>query len=268
MSDPADESDADLRAEFAALFPHGWAGPDVLAELALPDTPDARRDCQELVGRCLWDVFSDNHEVVAPDGRKLHLGSHRSAGGFLAELVNAQGGPAPAPRQTPDEFIAGLPPALRPGADVAQSPVIADLLKQMLGDGGYTYLDFTMGNSLDAGRAELPPVYGLIFRRLRDRGMEWVYHFPRLFAVDFRPLRDELEAQEKPEFEGYDPSAELEREADDRRRDEELAELRASLDEGHREAVEAAQDRGPPAVVLAYRAVYGRDPAGWPPGAD
>ena len=27
-------SDDEIKAEFAILFPHGWAGPDVLAELA------------------------------------------------------------------------------------------------------------------------------------------------------------------------------------------------------------------------------------------
>src|SRR4051812_41766756 len=35
--DDSDEprfTDDEVRAEFAALFPHGWAGPDVLAELA------------------------------------------------------------------------------------------------------------------------------------------------------------------------------------------------------------------------------------------
>src|SRR4051812_49147188 len=128
MTDFADApvlSEDELRAEFAALFPQGWAGPDVMAELApngwaasplaavfhpsparlyeealrthrnlaaLPRRPDAPppppeptladftadhqdapvepdRECRELVGMCLWDVFGDNHEVVAADGR-------------------------------------------------------------------------------------------------------------------------------------------------------------------------------------------------------
>ena len=130
-------TDDERKAEFATLFPQGWAGADVLRELApdgwaasplvavyhpsaeqlyeehvrihrnlarLPRKPDApppspeptreelladfeespvepERECQELVGRCLWDVFSDNHEVIADDGRKCDLGSMRSGGG-------------------------------------------------------------------------------------------------------------------------------------------------------------------------------------------
>ena len=53
----------------------------------------------------------------------------------------------------------------------------------------------------------------------------------------------------------------------DRKRDEELAKMRESLDEGHREAVAAALEAEPPAVVRAYAAVCGQFPDGWPPEA-
>lgn len=48
-------------------------------------------------------------------------------------------------------------------------------------------------------------------------------------------------------------------------RDRPRAELRESLEEGHREALEAAKDRPPPATIDAYRRVYGEAPRGWPP---
>lgn len=321
---PEDE----LKAEFAALFPHGWGGPDVLAELApggwaasplvavfhpsagtlyeeavrvhrnlanfpgrRPDAPpmppeptreeveaeyrpapaEPARECQELVGRCLWDVFSDNHEVFAADGRLLDLGSSRAAGGFLAEVVNAQGGPPPPPRpEMPPELTRWLDPPADASPEVVA--MMAEMRREMIGDGGYTYLDFYMGTGMVSGRADLTPVYGLIFRRLRARGMDWVYHFPRLHLVDFRPLKkmlDEKEREEKgeAEFEGYDPAAAFEEEQEDRKKDEEIAGMRASLDEGHREAVAAARKAEPPAVVRAYAAVYGEFPGGWPPEA-
>jgi hypothetical protein len=188
-SEPGSYGDDELAAEFDRLFPHGWAGPDVVRELApggwensplaavfhpsldqvyeetlrfhrnlaslrKPDDPrppppgptraevaadyretpiETAREVAELVGRCLWDVFSDNHEVVAPDGRVLDLGSFRASGGFLADLLNRQTG----------------------------------------GD-GYDYLDFYMGTSWVARRADLGPVYRLIFRRLRARELDWV----------------------------------------------------------------------------------------------
>ncbi len=53
---------------------------------------DREREVRELVGRCLWDVFSDNHDVIAADGREVHLGSFRGAGDFIADLLNGEVG--------------------------------------------------------------------------------------------------------------------------------------------------------------------------------
>lgn len=321
-------SEDELRAEFAALFPHGWAGPDVMAELApdgwaasplvkifhpsaqqvyeeavqmhrnmatyplrRPDAPppppeptlaeieadhaegvvEPVRECQELLGWCLWDVFSDNHEVFADDGRLLDLGSMRGSAGFLAEVLNAQGGPPPVPRpELPAEFQTMFDPG--PDASPEVREFVAQMRKEMVGDGGYTYLDFYMGAGRVAVRADLVPVYALIFRRLTARGMDWVYHFPRLGLVDFRPLKKQMDEQKRreageAEFEGYDPEAALAAEEEDRKHDEEVARMQESLDEGHRESVAAALEEEPPAVVRAYRQVYGDFPDGWPPEA-
>ena len=311
--------DGELAAEFESLFPQGWAGADVMRELApegwatsplcaiyhptaaqvheetvrmrrnienlpltrRPDAPplaeitaehvdspvEADRELQELVGRCLWDIFCDNHGVVAEDSRRLDLGSMRAGGGFLADVLNKQDGPKPAERPEPPEFLMKMMTGDAP-QDEKTAAFMAEMIKEMVGDGGYTYLDFYMGTTMMSGRADLGPVYALIFRRLRARGLDWVYHFPRLYAVDMRPLEKQLDEQAKgdePEWAGYDPSAALEEEQEETQKDEEIAELRASLDEGHREAVEASRDRPPPATVLAYEAVYGCFPEGWPP---
>jgi len=320
-------SDEELKAEFAALFPHGWAGADVQAELApqgweaaplhavfhptaaklyeedvrmsrnleafgrKPDAPppepeptlaeveadfvpspvEPERECRELLGRCLWDVFSDNHEVIAPDGRKLDLGSMRSSGGFLADVLNAQPGPPPAPKpEMPPELMARLFPPTE-GMDPKVAEFMNEMRKEMVGDGGYTYLDFYMGTGMVSDRADLQPVYEMIFRRLKSRDLDWEYSFPKIHLVDFRPLKkqlDERERDDEPEFSGYDPEAAFAEERQDQERDDEIAAMRESLDEGHREAVEAAQDREPPATVRAYRVVFGCDPQGWPPEAD
>jgi hypothetical protein len=39
---------------------------------------DAREEVIELVGLCLWDVFSDNHDVIAADGGAIDIGSFRA----------------------------------------------------------------------------------------------------------------------------------------------------------------------------------------------
>jgi hypothetical protein len=274
-------SDDELEAEFALLFPHGFGGADVALELApqgwesspllpinhptvdqvyaetcqihaniaalrrpddlrpsLPEltreevagdfreTPiDIDREVRELVGKCLWDIFSDGHDVVASDGRRLDLGSFRASGGFLADVLNRQ-----------------------------------------IGACEYDYIDFYMGTCWLAGRADLKTVYQMIFRRLRARGLDWTYHFPRLYAVDLRPLKEALDQKDNPDWEQYDPSAALSQQAEEREHAEKLAQLRQTLDESQQEAVVQARKSPPPATVLAYEAVYGRYPDGWPPG--
>jgi hypothetical protein len=168
---------------------------------------DREREVRELVGRCLWDVFSDNHDVIAPDGREVHLGSFRGTGDFIADLLN-------------DE----------------------------VGSRHYDFMDFYMGTIWINDRADLSPVYAMIFRRLATHGYDWEYTFPRLCAIDFGHDGDEI--------------ADL---ADRMEQDRQRAELHEILEAGHREALELAKDRPPPATVHAYRQVYGELPRGWPP---
>jgi hypothetical protein len=273
-------SEAEWAAEFDLFFPHGFAGPDVREELApegwqvsplravfhpspeqmyeeacrmhqnllrlrrkdetrpppseptveefaqnyVADPGEPEREMAELVGLCLWDLFSDNHDVVGPDGRVLHLGSFRYAGGFLAEYLNGR-----------------------------------------MGTTRYDYIDFYLGTVWVSQRADLTPVYRMIFRRLRGRGFDWVYSFPRIGIVDFRPLRKALDRQGKPDWEGYSPSEALAEEEEEREHNRRIAELQESLDEGYRESVAEALCRPPPTIVQAYREVYGDWPRGWPP---
>lgn len=270
-------TDAECEAAFVHLFPQGFAGQDVLDDLApqgwersplvavfhpsfeqvyeeavrfhdnvqaLPwrgpeqpaspaptreevardyrQTPvDTEREVRELVGKCLWDIFSDNHEVVGPDGREMDIGSFRGAGGFIAECLNRQTG--------------------------AQE---------------YDYLDFYMGTIWVAQRADVTPVYQMIFRRLKAHGYAWQYAFPRLGIVDLRPLREALQEQDEGTWDeaAYAPEEEAER-------DRTLAEMQESLEQAHREAVEEARQQPPPKTVQAYQSIYGRFPEGWPPVA-
>lgn len=41
----------------------------------------------DLVGMCLWDIFSDNHEVITADGRVADLGTFRGSSAFLDEYL-------------------------------------------------------------------------------------------------------------------------------------------------------------------------------------
>lgn len=227
--------------------------------------PEIRADEEvcRLVGMALWDVFSDNHEVTDADGRLYDLGSFRGSGGFLSDLLNRHIGEGRTPNPELDQRNAELDAQLRkmmPGND---------LLFEMLAKentGAYRYTDFYMGTGMVAGRTDIAPVYQMIFRRLRARGCDWKYTFPRVYAIDMRPLAESLkEKPDEPEWMNYSPEDSFAKEEENNEKDREIAELRESLDEGYRESLEAAQDKPPPTVVQAYEAIYGELPSGWPP---
>lgn len=277
-------TDAELHAFFDRLFPNGFAGPDVLAELAPdgwerspllacfhpsveqkyaersqfheavqslrnarrsrrgtadadeaqpapPTLEDVRRDHQptpvnvdeevtELVGLSLWDVFSDNHEVIAADRRAIDIGSFRGAGAFLDEHL------------TRDE------------------------------DGWHRddYMRFYLGTIWISRRANLAPVYAMIFRRLRALGGDWVFHFPQLYMTELQPAEPR---GGQPATYSVSESALAELKA--QKRDAETARFRAEIEEANAQVRDEALDREPPATVRAYREVYRRDPRGWPP---
>src|SRR2546422_788653 len=107
---------------------------------------------------------------------------------------------------------------------------IADCINCQIGGRGYDYIDFYMGTIWLARRADLTPVYRMIFRRLKAYGYDWTYHFPKLELVDLRPLRDALR---EPEGEEWNQEASVQEE--DEEHDRSLHELRESLDTTHRE---------------------------------
>lgn len=153
----------------------------------------------ELLGCCLWDIFSHNHDVIGPDGRAYHLGSFRGTGDFLADRMAA-----------------------------------------VYDDPGFDYIDFYMGT---LGEDDHGPVYEWIFRGLKDAGCDWIYSFPRIQLLRL----------------GEPAPADGSTDDDDAAR-----EFAASLDRAHEEAVRKARERPLPALVAAYRRVYGRLPEGWP----
>lgn len=99
----------------------------------------------DVMGMCLWDVFSDNHRVVDSDGVIYDLGTFRASAGAIAEVLNET-------------------------YDLGQR---------------YTYLDFYMGASFVEEADDLRPVYEWIFRRLYERDCNWHYTFPRLYLISF-----------------------------------------------------------------------------------
>lgn len=175
----------------------------------------------ELVGLCLWDTFSDNHEVIAADSRLADIGSFRGAGAFIDE----------------------------------------HLTRDRNGGREGDYMRFYMGTIRIGQRADLAPVYAMIFSRLKAVGADWVYHFPELGIVDLPPRDDDP----APSGAGYSVSQRAVAELNAQHRRAEVQKLRAELEEPNARTRGEAMDREPPAIVRAYRRVYGSDPRGWPP---
>lgn len=106
-----------------------------------PPNNDPADELAELIGLCLWDIFSDNHDVIHSDGRIVHLGSFRGAGGTIGDFVG----------------------------ELTWDPD-SDLWER-----GYDYMRFYMGTSFVAQRTSLLPVYEMVFYRLKKLGCDWRY---------------------------------------------------------------------------------------------
>jgi len=119
---------------------------------------------------------------------------------------------------------------------------------------------FYMAYDFFEERFDFEPVLRLVFRRLRAVGADWRYCYPSLRVVSF----DRAQPSDSDPA-AYDPSAALAAEEARREKEAELERMQAELDEGNREARERMLDQPPTPPVLAYEAVYGHEPDGWPP---
>lgn len=204
--------------EFFAKYP---AEEDPVSQEAAVNEP------AKLLGLCLWDVFSNNHEVIADDGRTVDLGSFRGCAGMISDFFDGSS------RGEDDDV-------------------------NWRDTRGMGYMDFYMGSSQVRSRADLTPVYQLIFRRLKAVGGGWRYSFPRIHIVDFS-------SQERDTDTPYDPSLAFEQEAARAVKAEKIAKMRRKMELDAQRAKRKARTEPPPAIVGAYQEIYGKFPLGWPP---
>ncbi|MCE9534181.1 MAG: hypothetical protein K8T89_24140 [Planctomycetes bacterium] len=230
-------------------------------------------EISRLVGMCLWDIFSDSHDVLDEGGREISLGSFRASAGFLADRLNEQvkNGQVQGPAIDAATRAEEVHKAMRAAMPQMNNDLLFQFMKEQQ-TGPYDYMDFYLGTQSIAHRADLGPVYRMIFTRLKALDLDWKYTFPRLHLVDMRPLKEQLDAQKaeesgEPDWAGYSPEKELADDETNREKDRELAEMRESLDEGYRESVAAALNGPPPLIVESYQKIFGDWPTGWPPTA-
>ena len=90
-------------------------------------------DLLDLLGDGVWSVFSENNNVIAPNGALYHLGSWRGSGRFIADFFNEH------------------------------YPV----------NGKYRYIDFYMGLLYEEDRAKCGVIFRHIFEVLKEEGCDW-----------------------------------------------------------------------------------------------
>jgi hypothetical protein len=121
-------------------------------------------------------------------------------------------------------------------------------------------LRFYRGTIWISRRADLMPVYAIIFRRLKAVGADCVYHFPELKLVQLTPVNDTDESGNE-----YSVPRAAVAELAAPQRHAEVERFRTEQREVSARVREDAMDWPPPAIVRAYRRVYGRGSRGWPP---
>lgn len=198
---------------------------DFLVRDSNKDEGKPHEEFVEIFGLCLWDIFSDNHDVVALDGKIYDIGSFRGAAGFIADYIN-----------THIEKI----------------------------ESKYNYVDFYLGTAYISNRADLTPVYENIFRGLKAAGCNWVYSFPKIGIVDLSDLRESLDSKNQDDFLNYDPEKSFLEELETKEQKEKINELKEAFEKDYQDAVEKAKFEPFPKTVQAYKNVYKQLPNGWP----
>ena len=104
-----------------------------------------------VLGLSVYDIFSNNHEVIGNDNKIYDFGSLRGSGGFIADFFNDN---------CPDNSKK------------------------------YNYIDFYMGTIWIKERGDLTPIYEYIFRKLKDYRCDWKYSFPRMYLIGIQKSFD------------------------------------------------------------------------------
>jgi hypothetical protein len=178
-----------------------------------------------LFGLSMWDIFSDNHEVINKTNQIYDIGSFRGSAGFIADFINQH------------------------------FPVA---------NARYDYMDFYCGSIWVRSRVNLTIFYEYIFKRLKEQHCTWRYSFPRMYLFNVRKLRDELEAEKPQDIANYNPNKALEEEMERNKQEQESQGLQERLDESYYEALEEAKHKPLPKTVQAYKNIFGNTPDGFP----
>ena len=251
-------TDEECLTLFAGLFPQGFAGDDVLAEIA----PEGWMDST------LHFVFHPTLDQVHWECAQVHRNVrnwqfHSKDGAQEPEpslddvRATYEDGPVETEHEVRElvamclwdvfsyehDVVDGDGRLVDIGSWRGAAGFLAEQLNRQTRKPQYDYMDFYMGSFWVSQRSDLTPVYEMIFRRLKERLFDWRYSFPKLQLIEF-------------------PS-----DMPNGARSYQLEKMNAELEEAHRQAIADSKLEPVPAIVLAYRNVYGMWPHGWHHGS-
>lgn len=279
------------------LMPQGFAGPDVMAELA----PEGWERCE------LMRVFHPTKEQLHVEAREFYEEDRKYREGARRGDADFEAAWAEVP--FPESYDVTIPAECREAQpidpDLECSDLVGRIVWEVLADdhsvitndgrridlGDYDdasavlnlfdqgeldfepeaedWLDmwdrgrstrFSADMAFIEGRADLGIVYELIFRRMQALEMDWIYKFPklRLFGPEVPELP--LEGGDK-----FSPVESFLSRLEQKDAIEEYEHKQAQVDARNEELAQEAAKQEPPAIVRAYMNVFGRRPSGWPP---
>jgi hypothetical protein len=191
---------------------------DDLAEIS------EHEDFLYILGLSLWDIFSNNHDVVGEDNQTYHLGSFRGSARFIADFLN-------------------------------------DHLPEKLNT-KYDYLDFYMGTYSIETRGDLSPFYEYIFQKLKEYNCDWIFSFPQTYLIEPKKIFDDPD--EASHQEDYNAAQAARQQLGLTDEDKQIKKFKEMLESAYSEAYEEAKYKPVSPIVQAYRNVYGCLPEGHP----
>ncbi|MHC4886843.1 MAG: hypothetical protein ACYTGH_17340 [Planctomycetota bacterium] len=289
---PVDDDNLRARALFRGLFPHGFSGKDVVAELSIVDWnnspyvvflhPSRERAYSEYIQMCnsLGRFGSSPKDHLSYEAYCLEYPDdcERNVYKQDQELADLIGMCCWDIFSDNHDVIDPSGARISIGSFRGAGSFLAEFADTGFGEEDAEYTDdcctwvrdrfdhmrFYMGTVWIRGRGDLTPLYRLIFRRMKASGLDWHFSFPHLGVVDLSGLADGSREKDA-DWVDYDPAECLRRERERREEREKVARMESELAAAEEESRAEARREEPPETVQAYRSVYRRLPEGWPP---
>ncbi len=189
------------------------------------DIPNTETDIQELVARCVLEVFGESNKVIKDD-KQYYLGEVHEVSQFLVQVVNS----ISAKQYDDTDFIMGTVTM----GDCCDLTPVYQLIFSRFKQVGCEWF----------------------FGKLDIESLSFLEHFDVDEGDFYDPIKDSPE--------NYNPNMAFEKELEYQKKQKTKAEIIANLERMYEQDKEDALYKPPPSIIQAYKNVFGKLPKGWP----